>query len=329
MAGFDISTWCDAMLSAGDLESAPHVASVAASASADVPVAGSPPSLVVPLSDTLTSVVTPKVPSPAGRDVLPESLMPESCMPSMETSKPWTGDAVYEQWCPLIDESLEPLRELRGEFQRNLNCASLYGGCSSEKQVYKLFSVPASWLFSCDKKPASVGFNELNHPRSDVHFIDALEFLESDEGRDLYDGYALKSLKQWLNTIDVLFVSTSCQPFSTARPKRRSEGTASHDDVKLIDSFFRVVKETSPAAIVFEQVFGFCLSESKTDPRSPLQEFLDRCDTECPEFERTVFVADGDTHLVVVRHRLFIIFVRRNAGGRDSLVALKAVVKAS
>ena len=239
----------------------------------------------------------------------------------------WGNDPVYKAWLPHIERPIAPVKELRGKVLQPVVCATLFGGLSSERQVYKLHGLPTHWAFSCDKKHNCVAWSELNFTRADVHYMDALDFLESDSGRDLFSGGELKDLKQFCGLVDILFVSTSCKPYSSARTGRKSGGSQAHEDTNLIKAFFRAAKLVKPGAMIFEQVFGFSLSESTSDPRSPLQQFLEQCDEELPDYERTVFVIDGDLFLVFIRHRIYIIFIRKDYGGAESLEIVKVIVQ--
>ncbi len=337
----DISAWCTEMLAGSDLTSAQAAAGDAQAQ--DTPVPKSSPVVRVPLSNTLEAFVFPKgtlsgqphggqsqaAPSSPGVASAAAALEPPQALGEPVTRKPWETDGIYSQWVGDIEEPLEPLKQMRGDFLEPINCATLFGGLSSERQVLKLHSVPNTWAFSSDKKHKAVAFGEANFPRPAVHFMDALDFLDSDEGRDLFSGGELRDLKQFLNKVDILFVSTSCKPYSSARTGRKSRGTDDHDDVRLIKAFFKVAQSVVPGAIVFEQVYGFALSESKSEKKSPLQHFLADCDELLPDYRRAVFVIEGDLVLVFVRHRIYVIFIHNNYGGKASLDLLKAIVKAS
>ncbi len=338
---FNMSVWVDEML--GDTAATQDAtATTSESSTPALPAPTTPPCVVVPLSDTLTAYLMPKSPSDLSPEARPDNAsalssphlrpgesLPDSFVDTERAPKPWEKDPVYSEWVPYIDKPLEAMRDVRGDFLRDVNMATLFGGVSSERKCVQLFSIPHKWCFSCDKKATAIAFSDMNFSRPDVHFIDGLDFLESDEGRNLFEGNEMASLKQFVNAIDILFVSTSCRPFSSARSKRKSEGSANHEDMRLLDVFFRAVLIIKPGCIVFEQVFGFALSESVDDPVSPMQRFLERCEQELKEYEWATFAVDGDMYLIFVRHRIFIIFVRKDYGGKDTLEAVKMIVKAN
>ena len=248
-----------------------------------------------------------------------------------QDSPPWAKDRYYAQWAKHIDcAPLKDLQNLKGPFLRPPRMASLFNGLSSEKKVMQLFGVEAEWCFSCDKKPSTVAWQHQHFPRSTHHFVDGLDFLDAEEGggRDLYsEGLGRVKLSKFHKLIDVLFVGTSCRPFSSSRSGRKSKGT-SHEDVKLLDSFFHVARETEPAAMIFEQVYGFAMPERTGDPESPLQKFLQRCKDDLPQYEVSTYFAEGGLFLVLARHRVYIILVHNDHGGRGSLDVLTAIVKA-
>ena len=301
------------------------------------------PSMVVSLDENSAFVVLPKpddanlaaeasalfgpASSGSAADTAASATSPVT-QPEVAPRKPWEVDPVYSQWVGHIEAPMEPVRALRGAFTDTLKCATLFGGLSSERKSIQLHNIPNTWMFTADKKHSAIQFSDQNFERASVHYLDALNFIDSLEGKDLYSGGEFRSLKEFFMKVDVLFVSTSCRPFSAARSKRKSEGTSSHDDHKLLDAFFRVTVAVQPLAMIFEQVFGFALSESTKDPTSPLQRFLERCDIELANFERTVFITDGSVWLVFARHRIYIVFIRSDAGGKMSMEALKAIVKA-
>ena len=248
---------------------------------------------------------------------------------------PWQQDAIYASYCSYIHEGTEPLRKLRGSFQRLPRCASLFGGLNSDRKILGLHGIPTTWLFTCDKKEASIAFSEKNFSRAESHFVDALDFLEigpdgrQGRGRDLYaKGMARKQLRSWKHLVDVLYVSTSCAPYSVTRTGRRTIGTQGHEDTNLLDTVFVALEEVEPKSVVFEQVYGFCLRESPSQPRSPLQSFLNRLEAKHSQYKAITFLADGKQMLVLLRHRVFVVMIHEDAGGNGSIDILKSVVKA-
>ena len=180
------------------------------------------------------------------------------------------ADPVYKQWVPRLRKSVRPLADVAGPFTRRLKAASLFGACQSERKVLELMRVPVDWLFTCDKKPCTMCFSEDAFSRADHHFMDAMSFLENTDeliAERLYHRgpCSLKDVPPML--LDLLFVSTSCRPYSKARTGRAA-GTSDHDDVRCIDVFFVVFKHVKPKACLFEQVFGFAMAESKYDKES-------------------------------------------------------------
>ena len=336
---FDNAAWVAEMLAAAGASATSAPQTSAPQTASNTPAPASPLNgVVVPLSPTFAAIV---VPNPASPHVDPSSSTTSASSSNMVEShsapptdadatarKAWQGDRVYEQWCPHIEDPMAPARALRGEFLDEVGCGSLFNGLSSDRKVYDLFSIPTRWHFSSDNKGTSIAFNEANFPMPEHHFIDGLDWLQSDEARDLFTGLEPKKLTDFLGKVRIMFVSTSCRPYAMCRSKRKSEGSSTHEDVKLIDSFFRAVLLVEPDAVCFEQVFGFALSESTSDAESPLKKFLDRAQQDILQYARCVFYIEGDTFLPLCRHRVYVIFVHQRAGGASSMRALKAVVKA-
>ena len=71
--------------------------------------------------------------------------------------------------------------------------------------------------------------------QAEHHYMDANDFLADTAGKCYWhEGRCPLNVDNlWL---DILFVSTSCKPFSMARTNRRV-GTQGHDDINCIPSF--------------------------------------------------------------------------------------------
>ena len=126
--------------------------------------------------------------------------------------------------------------------------------------------------------------------------------------------------------MDVLFVSTSCKPYSKARTGRRN-GTAEHSDAGLVDAFIGIMKRFRPKAAVFEQVAGFAQPESKTNPDSPLMQLTLRVAEELPTYTIITFYSAGTVFLCVTRDRIFIVFLDEAQNPAVLLPALEQLVK--
>ena len=116
--------------------------------------------------------------------------------------------------------------------------------------------------------------------------------------------------------------------FSNRGTSRKTQGTVGHEDAQHIDAFFACAKLVEASAIIFEEVFGFCLAESERDKVAPLVKFLERVREELPEYHVCIFLAAGEDLWVLSRHRVFIVMVHNKAGGAAAVEALKRVVEA-
>lgn len=193
--------------------------------------------------------------------------------------------------------------------------------------MFDLFGLKGDWAFTCDRKPEAIAFCESNFKQARCHFLDALQFLQGNMGKCLFHGLKNCSMLQFAQFLHILFVSTSCKPFSKARTLR-SQGTGNHDDSQCINAFWAVLEMTQAPAILFEQVFGFCLRESKRDPISPLQRLLKTLRERFPSWSVRVFFCTGSTHLCFDRHRVYICMLHQSLGGERSLKMVETIVKA-
>ena len=226
-----------------------------------------------------------------------------------------SADPIYNKWVPYIYQPLNGLRQSRGRFVRPIRAASMFSGCSSDKKVYDLFQLPVDWMFTNDNKVGAQSFM-LSHFESQAkyHVIDAMDlFTESFDC--LFNIEAVPVSKLTEEKLDVLFVSTSCKPFSKAQSKRHL-GTTTHSDYACQDAFWHMLSILMPLSVIYEQVFGFALAESVDDPESPLAKFLSRIATEYPCYEAVTFFAQGSLYLSLLRHRVYVILVHKAAGGR-------------
>ena len=268
--------------------------------------------------------------SPDGME-MPETQPPHPSM-SGASSVDVGADPVYSKWVPDIRDPLKPLKAFRGPWKRPVRIASLFGGLGSERQVLKVFEVPTETILSCDKKKPAVAFQERHHKRGEHHMLDATDLLEPGNDnlqfRCLYHLFGMCALSAILPMlIDILFVSTSCCPFSRARTGR-AQGTQSHDDIKCIEAFWLALSMLLPIACIFEQVVGFGLQESLRDPFSPLDKFLAKLKKDFPQYRIVVFFAEGSLWLALLRHRIYVIMVHTDAGGQEVVDALIEYVKA-
>ena len=241
-------------------------------------------------------------------------------------------DPVYRNWVPPIKDPLLPLMALRGPFQRDVVCASMFDGLGSERKSLQLFSVPTRWVFDMENEPACHAFQETNFTDFPEHrFIDARHFLDSggDNGECMSHDFSRCSLSDLTPLeVDILFVTFSCCPYSIFR-SLRSSGTRNHKDSWQIDAMWTVFDKIRPKCLIMEQVFGYALSESTEIVKSPLQAMADKLASEYPDWSLTIFVVGGNTFLVLVRHRVFSVAIHESAGGAETAAMLRKVVTVS
>ncbi len=242
-------------------------------------------------------------------------------------------DSVYRHWVPKIKEALAPLVALRGPFTRDVICAAMFDGMRSERQVLKLFSVPTKWAFGMERKEAAVSMGHALHPPKDDtehHFLEAKSFVDGTCGECLYHEFQecdIASLDPFF--IDVLFCTFSCWPYTKAKKDRMKPGSVqNHPDAFHLDVMYNILRTVKAKAVIFENVYGFCLSTSIEDSESPLKKMLKRVREEFPAWSISIFVTEGSTYLILIRHRLFLVFIHECAGGEEVVAMLRNVVEA-
>lgn len=264
--------------------------------------------------------------------VVQEELRQPSTPAAPAADDPILRDSVYRHWVPHIRDPLKALKELRGPFSRELVCASLFDGMRSERKVLQLFSIPTRWLFSMEKKDAAVALGHDQFPPEDGqehHFLDAAPFLGGTTGECMYHEFGQCDISEIeAFVIDVLFCTFSCQPYTKAGKNRMKPGAVeSHKDAFHVDVLYQILRAVRPKAVVFENVFGYALATSTVDPQSPLNKMLAFLAAEFGEWSVGIFVAEGNTYMILIRHRLFIVMVHDCAGGSETIAMLRKVVE--
>ncbi len=342
MAGGDVGDWCDQLLgvtgrnatespdgtqidlasfSIDDFDASPEQRKPSSSSSHEAAVK----------LEIEGSSETPVEPEAQPRELGPD-LGPTSSETPVEPEDPILQDTVYRNWVPRIRGPLGVLKQLRGPFQRDVVCASLFDGMKSERQVLRLFSVPTKWLFSMEKKDAANNFAHHHFPLQDHehHFLDARHFLDGlGKGECFNHAFTLCSLGEIAEfLIDILFVTCSCQPYSKAGKNRMKPGAVeAHAESYHLEVFYEIFRRVKAKAVVFENVFGFALATSINDPSSPMRKMLERLQQEFPDWSVGIFVVEGNVFLVLIRHRLFMVFVHTTAGGSEVIAMLRRVIE--
>ena len=172
-----------------------------------------------------------------------------------------SGDPIYKLWVPRMRRVLEPLYQHRCGFQRRLLCGSLFSGLTPERKVTDLFDLPCSWCFSNDLKSSAVGFGLGNFHPANHHYIDASDFEKDFHNDGIMRGMCYHhglycSVEEFASKLDILFVTSCCQPYSKMNQKRRA-GTKEHPTSNNVPIFIEVMARLQPRCLVFEQVTRF------------------------------------------------------------------------
>ena len=334
---FDVGAWCDTLLQDHEAEVASHGRGV----------------WTVPALPSASQLPRPSRVSAVHPGLASAGISSSSSVPSVpdSMSRPWWlnindddveahaakygispeafRDKVYLQWVPQIAGVYRPLTSGRS-FRRKVRAACMYNGCWPERRVHELFGIPTHWLFTMDKKDSAIAFCLDNYAdQADHHFTNAMDFVEHCVDGECLWHNGRCGMSTDAGFLDVLYVSTSCKPYSMARVGRRSGGTTDHDDSSCVAAFLKVLVTLEPKCVLFEQVFGFALRESSQDPRSPLSKMLDEIRAKAPDYQIMVFFARGSTHMILDRHRVYICMVHNRHGGARSLFGVKKFVKAN
>ena len=207
----------------------------------------------------------------------------------------------------------------------------MFTGLGSDQKIDELLSTNVEWLFTLEKARECLAFTEANFARAKMHFIDGLDILE--EGgtmRDLYQGYKRVRLSEEIkkHEVDILFVTTSCNPYANCRSGRKSKGTTSHDDARLNSVVHEVIEQIRPKAVLYEQVFGLVEPESKAESTSPCEKWTNELRAKFPSYDIKVFYISGQVFLVLCRHRVYAVLLDAEYGGTEGLEMLSIIVKA-
>ena len=243
-----------------------------------------------------------------------------------------SGDPIYKLWVPRMRRVLEPLYQHRCGFQRRLLCGSLFSGLTPERKVTDLFDLPCSWCFSNDLKSSAVGFGLGNFHPANHHYIDASDFEKDFHNDGIMRGMCYHhglycSVEEFASKLDILFVTSCCQPYSKMNQKRRA-GTKEHPTSNNVPIFIEVMARLQPRCLVFEQVTGFGERENRDDALSPLSKMIVELKSRLPQYHFQVFLIQGATYLTLERVRIYVVAAREDAGGRALLDTLKMVVQA-
>ena len=198
--------------------------------------------------------------------------------------------------------------------------------------MLQLFNVPAHFVFQSENRPECLSFVASHFGGLADHvFIDADDFGKQEEcrGRCMMHDFNECSLDNMGELeIDVLFASFSCNPYTTIRTSRRS-GTKEHKEAHHQELFLKVWERVRPKAVVMEQVFGYAMAESTQDKTTPLQHLIAKVGTMFPQWGVSVFYMHGNTFMIFVRHRIYMVALHESAGGSVSLEMLKRIVTAA
>ena len=124
-------------------------------------------------------------------------------------------------------------------------------------------------------------------------------------------------------------LGVSCFPLAIANKDRLSKGSEHHADAGLFYAFIQFMFDHEPQSAWLENVFGFLLRESKTNPEAPITRFLREAQRLLGDkYSIRVFLLDAGTFLCFTRKRVWIHFMHKDAGGARAHMRMAAMVKA-
>ncbi len=222
--------------------------------------------------------------------------------------------SVDSKWVDPIMEFTEPLREARGEQLEEYTIASACSGFCAEGKGLPKLGVRTRFLWYMDPKTMCYQFLRVNGERDAHHFVDLDEVSKLGRGFCLRHGMVCIAVVPAGAKLRSYLCGFSCTPYSTAAPSR-DEGTESHAEAHLWESYVREIKRTDPDEAWGENVMGIAKRESKVDSVSPLQKIVEACAVELPQMHLLVFFVCGRTFGPMVRRRILVHLLHHRRGG--------------
>ena len=243
---------------------------------------------------------------------------------------------------------LKVIRAYRGECTRTHRMATGCTGTAPESLLEEISGLPVTHVFTCDSKAASWQFIKANSGFDDDchHFLDMHDLLRcraitadgaevpSDDPRraaTMITGRCARHEMMCCDLImpkrllDSFFAGISCKPYTMARTGRRA-GTKDHEDAGLLETFVLLLAELQPGFAILQNVWGFCLPESRTVRESPLTRLLTFAAQVAPMYIPVVIIMQGTVFLHFVRRRVYVVFIHRDKGGIESVALLKLFI---
>ena len=240
-----------------------------------------------------------------------------------------------------ITEPLKKIREIRGPLLEELTMASGCTGTGPESLLPAITALDVRHEFTCDLKSSAWLFIKNNCDIGDKchHYLDLNALLadarcvdasgnEVDPSSPLKVGTHIsgRCARHEMDVcghfiaktaLDGCFAGISCKPYSLARTGRRS-GTKAHADATLLETFVLIMGMLEPVYAMLENVWGFCLPESKLSKQSPLMRLMLFAERYAPQFLPVVVIMQGTTFMHFTRRRVYVTFFNIERGGREA-----------
>ena len=256
-------------------------------------------------------------------------------VPEAESGVSHDRDDIYQLYVPDLQNPMKRVKDSRGKQLRSIRIATACSGLAPESKFDITVKLKHTSEWTCDSKESSWRFIEANGPVEGHHFVDFRELAASIDlscpgkakvqGRCARHEFQQCTVELEIGELDSFHAGVSCKPYSVARSDRAS-GTKSHRDAWCMDAFLSLVSGVRPRTALLENVHGFIMPESKSDPTSPLKRFLAAAAEQCPTYSIQTFRLPGTTFLHFSRRRVFVCMIDNHSGGDLAVDRLKRYV---
>ena len=239
--------------------------------------------------------------------------------------------AIYDLYQPHIVNPLKDIRDARGQQERPLIIASCCSGMAPESRFGQLLDLDLKHIWTNDIKASSYRWIQSNGPDAPHHWADMCEMADKMEIKDehiiikakcVHHGTTCEQVVE-KGEMDCLSCGASCKPFSLPRHGRLTLGSKAHKDEKLIAKWAELLGASESKTGLLENVAGFMLPESASDPASPLKRLIEYMSEVAPEYSIVSIILQGSTYMVFSRRRIYVCAIHKSVGGAAAAAKLK------
>ena len=251
-------------------------------------------------------------------------------MNSQETQTFSKGE-IYELYQPHVVKPLKNIRNARGHQVRPLLLGSTCSGLCPESRFGQLLDLDIHHAFTNDIKASAYRFAQQNGPFAPHHYADMVELADNMhvEGNKVMFKAKCVHHEQVCEQVfdqgelDCITCGSSCKAFSMARHGRLSEGSKTHKDEPMIAKWCEMLARSEPKTGLLENVAGFMLPESSSDPASPLKRLVQYLGEIAPQYTVVPVILQGSTFMVFSRRRVYVCAIHESVGGPIAAAKMK------